>query len=307
MLQSGQGEISALGYVGFGVADVDAWRTFAPDVLGAGVLDDEGGRLRLRLDERAMRITVEPSERNDLIYAGWEVADADALRALAGRLAAHGIVAETASPADAARRRVAGLMRAVDPSGMSLEFFHGMDAAEPFVSPRGVGAFQTGDHGLGHIVLAVDDFERTMWFYRDVLGFRVSDFIDFAIEGHPVRMGFLHCNARHHSIAFMVRPAAPRRLTHLMLEVRDLDDLGRTLEIVERKGIPLWMSLGRHTNDEMLSIYIGTPAGFPIEYGWGGRLIDDATWQPAQYDRPSVWGHRRSAPIPHPPAPAGVS
>jgi hypothetical protein len=105
----------------------------------------------------------------------------------------------------------------------------------------------------------------------------------------------------------MVRPNAPRRLTHLMLEVRDLDDLGRTLEIVERKGIPLWMSLGRHTNDEMLSIYIVTPAGFPIEYGWGGRVIDDATWQTARYDRPSIWGHRRSAPLPHRLAPAGVS
>ncbi|MFD0567797.1 hypothetical protein ACFQ2M_41870 [Kitasatospora saccharophila] len=33
-----------------------------------------------------------------------------------------------------------------------------------------------------------------------------------------------------------------------------------------------------HPNDHMFSFYVRTPSGFSVEYGWGGLLIDDATW-----------------------------
>ena len=42
----------------------------------------------------------------------------------------------------------------------------------------------------------------------------------------------------------------------------------------------------------MVSFYVKTPAGFDIEYGWGGIAVDDATWRVGQYDRPSIWGHK---------------
>ena len=39
------------------------------------------------------------------------------------------------------------------------------------------------------------------------------------------------------------------------------------------------MTLGRHTNDLMTSFYVRTPSGFEIEYGTGGLVVDDDTWQ----------------------------
>jgi hypothetical protein len=44
----------------------------------------------------------------------------------------------------------------------------------------------------------------------------------------------------------------------------------------------------------MTSFYTWNPSGFLVEYGWGGQLIDDTTWQP--FERkfgPSLWGHER--------------
>ena len=41
----------------------------------------------------------------------------------------------------------------------------------------------------------------------------------------------------------------------------------------------------------MLSFYAFTPSGFQFEYGCGGRLIDDALWEPQIHDRVSEWGH----------------
>ena len=55
------------------------------------------------------------------------------------------------------------------------------------------------------------------------------------------------------------------------------------------------MSLGRHTNDLMTSFYVRTPSGFEIEYGTGGRLVDDETWEIGQYDTQSMWGHKPPA------------
>jgi hypothetical protein len=41
----------------------------------------------------------------------------------------------------------------------------------------------------------------------------------------------------------------------------------------------------------MFSFYAKTPSGFQFELGWGGREVDDATWEPTTYDRISEWGH----------------
>lgn len=53
-------------------------------------------------------------------------------------------------------------------------------------------------------------------------------------------------------------------------------------------------SLGRHTNDYMTSFYVNTPSGFFVENGWGGRIIDQATWKPHEtFAGPSFWRHER--------------
>jgi len=62
------------------------------------------------------------------------------------------------------------------------------------------------------------------------------------------------------------------------------------------------MDIGRHPNDLMTSFYVRTPAGFDLEYGYGGVVIDDASWQTATYDAVSIWGHRPPSGKPLPPA-----
>jgi 3,4-dihydroxy-9,10-secoandrosta-1,3,5(10)-triene-9,17-dione 4,5-dioxygenase len=52
-------------------------------------------------------------------------------------------------------------------------------------------------------------------------------------------------------------------------------------------------TLGKHTNDKMISFYVETPSRTQIEYGTGGILIDDDTWIPTQYPSPHYWGHDR--------------
>ena len=80
----------------------------------------------------------------------------------------------TSDEADA--RRVAGLVKFADPSGIPSEVFYGPLVVfdQPFQSPRPISGFKTGEQGLGHFVVWVDDFDRSLHFYRDLLGMSVA-------------------------------------------------------------------------------------------------------------------------------------
>lgn len=301
--------VAALGYVGLGVGDLTVWERFAGDILGLEIRDrGTDGSLFLRMDDRHHRIAVHPGAQDDLAYLGWDVATPAALGVLAERLQTAGFEVGVGDAARCADRRVDELRWCLDPNGICNEFAVGAaGGGAPFHSPRALSGFVTGDQGVGHVVLTVDDENATMRFYRDLLGLLVSDFIDFKREpGVDVHMTFLHCNARHHSLAFVRRPGAPRRISHLMIEARSLDDVGTTFTLCEREGIPIAMTLGRHTNDDMFSFYMVSPSGFNVEFGFGGKSIDDAIWEIQHYGAASVWGHRRQSVAERAPQPEGM-
>ena len=79
-----------------------------------------------------------------------------------------------------------------------------------------------------------------------------------------------------------------------MLEYRSFDDVGLAYDRAKKAGIPIVLELGHHPNDQVFSFYMRTPSGFGIELGYGGILIDEATWEPQLYDRMSDWGHARN-------------
>ncbi|MGA9276189.1 VOC family protein [Ilumatobacter sp.] len=281
-------DIRGLGYIGITADDIEDWRSYG-ELLGAMVSDDEP-ELRLRFDERPYRVLVSEGP-GGLAFAGWEVPDADALDSAVTQLSAAGFTIDRGSADECDRRHVRGLARTTDPGGFTLELFHGpiLDH-QLFVSPTGVSGFTTGAHGMGHIVLGTPELEASVDFYTNVLGFRVSDFWRPGDDD----VVFLRCNRRHHSLALV--PASEAALYHFMVEARTLDDVGYTLDRHIDAGTPISMSLGKHTNDQMVSFYSRSPSGFDVEFGCGGLLVDDATWTVAQITQPSFWGHRSPTP-----------
>ncbi len=290
------GGIRSLGYVGLGVKDLAAWQSFATQVLGlesAGTNED--GAVRLRMDEYAYRFALHPNDTDDLAYAGWEVADAAGLHGVYERLRANGITVAEGSAEEAGARGVTEFIRFADPNGIACEAFYGpsVQFEKPFHSPRPISGFVTGEQGAGHLVVTATEMEKSVRFYCEALGFRISDTIDMNFGGMRSTMTFLHCNPRHHTLALIPIPM-PKRLHHFMMQLRSIDDVGATMYLVQDRGIEITASLGRHTNDHMLSFYMRTPSGFEIEYGWGGREIDDTTWHVQKHHSPSIWGHRRA-------------
>jgi 2,3-dihydroxybiphenyl 1,2-dioxygenase len=288
--------VSNLGYIGIEASDLSPWSSFCSDVLGLMAASAPERALRYRADAQSWRIAIEQGPNDDIAYVGFEVPGAVELWACAETLQRAGVLLETDDTALLAKRGVTGLISCLDPHGLRVEIYYGPTEVQerPFTSPAGVSGFVTGDGGIGHVVLSARDVAACRAFYQDLLGFRLSDTIRMATPGGPLDLEFFHCNPRHHTVALVPAPT-PKRLLHFMLQVNTLDEVGFAQERMEAAGVPITATLGRHTNDHMVSFYARTPSGFEVEYGFGAREVDDATWRVTRHDSTSTWGHKRRA------------
>jgi len=296
--------VKQLGYYGLGVSNLEVWERFATEILGLQIGErGEDGSIYLRMDEYHHRIWIHSDPSDDLTLVGWEVENDRALDELASQLTAWGVRVEAGTLDDAARRSVYRLIKFKDPSGIPSEAYFGpLKPNNPFHSPRAIAGFYTGeDFGAGHLVVRVDDVERSADFYMNALGMRLTD-VAIPSDNRSRRIGisshmiFLRCNQRHHSIAFG-SGRGEKRLNHFLLQVNNIDEVGEAFDLCMDRELPLVSSIGRHANDLMISFYLKTPSGFAVEYGYGGREIDESTWKVVMNTLTSVWGHRTINPL----------
>ncbi|MFC4376437.1 biphenyl-2,3-diol 1,2-dioxygenase [Nocardia halotolerans] len=288
-------DIKSLGYVKIQTADMERWRRFAFEVLGfaQGSGPDENA-LYLRMDERAARMVIVPGESDAVVTVGWEVRDHAALVRVQEAVSAAGVAVKPLSAEEADARRVEEVITFQDPTGTTVEVFHGalLDHS-PVVTPFGA-KFVTGAQGLGHVVLPTMDLGGAFEFYTEVLGFlpRGAFRIPAPPEFGPVRIRFLGVNERHHSLALCPAPhdGAPG-LIHIMVEVDSLDAVGQALDRVSKDGFSVSSTLGRHTNDKMVSFYVRAPGGWDIEFGTEGMRVDERYYTAEEITADSYWGH----------------
>jgi len=283
--------VRSLGYVIIGCNDLEQWRAFAPQVLGMELVEHTETSLRFRMDEFAYRFQVEQGATEGVHTIGWAVKSADELVELIARVEKYGYtVTRHGLGSELARaRNVKDIASFTDPDGVTVELFYALEQAlTPFVSPKGTSFVADKELGLGHVFQLVSDVEKYNELYRDALGFTLSDYIGPAT--------FYHCNPRHHSFAFVPAPS-PEAVTvnHIMMETTDIDAVGYAIDAMNAAGAAEKATLGKHTNDKMISFYVETPSKVSIEYGTGGILIDDETWVPTQYPSAHYWGHEREA------------
>lgn len=170
-------------------------------------------------------------------------------------------------------------------------------------APRELGRGESIPGTLSHVVLHTPDIRRSVAFYAQHLGFRVSDWLgDF--------MCFLRCNAVHHCLAFLPGPPC---LNHVAFEMRDLDEMMRGIGRLARQNVALGWGPGRHTAGNNTFAYFLAPSGHVLEYTAEVQRVEESTWQPTVYaPAPEItdqWGtgsmsgggpHKLGAPSPDP-------
>ncbi|WP_060511884.1 VOC family protein [Pseudomonas sp. NBRC 111124] len=287
-------DIRGLSYFVAQIENLGQWQRYAEQVLGMQVQAAPGGGLYVKMDERPYRMLVVEGDAPRYLASGWELASEQAYEQALQHLERCGVAWKVGSAQAIEQRGVQALVTVSDPSGNQHELSWGHRSdCQPFISPQGVPRFVTGDMGLGHTVLPAPDFDATLAFAKEVLGFGLSDIFNFRPDpsAPPVRIHFLHCaNARHHSLALAEYPV-PSGCVHVMVEVDSMTEVGRAHDRLQAHGGQLSATLGQHLNDHMTSFYMKTPSGFDLEYGYGGLQVDWAEHSAFEFTRVSIWGH----------------
>ena len=232
------------------------------------------------MDDRKQRLIVDGGLKDGERFFGWEVADATALDALAARLERAGVEVWRENAVVTDRRRAAEVISFRDPADNRVEAFHGGQIAdEPFRPGRDIAGFRAGAQGVGHAVLMMPDIEAALTFYRDLLGFRITDFM-----GPPVSLYFMHVNTRHHSLA--IAQGQHSRMHHLMMEFYSFDDVGQSYDIAQRED-RVAVKLGRHPNDFMVS-YCMAPTFCATARSRAPLWAATASWSTCHGRSPSI-------------------
>ncbi|MFD0854246.1 VOC family protein, partial [Actinomadura adrarensis] len=247
-----------------------------------------------RMDERRYRLAVLPGDVDRVQAVGWEVRDQYALAAVREKVEKAGVEVTVLSPEEAVARDVEQAIAFEDPAGTPVEVFFGPVLDHSPLRTGLAQKFVTGEQGMGHVVLPALQQEETVAFYAEVLGFLPRGAMKVAeiAPGQHMRIRFMGINQRHHSLAVCPAPfAGDPGLVHLMVEVDTLDAVGRALDSVNKRGFSLSSTLGRHTNDKMISFYVRAPGGWDIEYGTDGMRVDERYYTAEEITADSYWGH----------------
>ncbi len=295
-------KIQNLAYIGIETNDLKAWETFGTKVLGLMISDSSDKEsLKFRMDDRPYRIALHKGKKDTLKYVGFELHDREALEDAKTELKKNKVKFTLGRKDQANFREVEEFITLYDPMGIQIELFYGRSLDyQRFISPAGVSSFVTGEMGLGHIVLPATNLKANHDFYTNVLGFEDTDFMKFDMgegeQAFTAGLHFLHCdNPRHHTVGLFESPH-PNGLIHLMIEVPNIDEVGYALDRVNTHEVPLQSTLGRHTNDRMISFYMISPGGFAIEYGCEGWQVEWKDFTTTISHAPSIWGHKFQVP-----------
>jgi catechol 2,3-dioxygenase-like lactoylglutathione lyase family enzyme len=285
--------VTEIRYVGYGVADLPAERTFYQDDWKLIEVAEKDGMVHFAAeghDENyVVRLREDASNSIDVIaLAADSDTDVDAL---------HEKVVAAGCKIVFAPRALTTLgggygFRFFSPDGLPLEVSAGVERRTPRQLLRWEGIPQK----ISHIVLHSPDHRTMVQFFVDVLGFRVSDWLgDF--------MCFLRCNTAHHRLAILPGPPC---LNHVAYDMLTVDDMMAGIRRLKKAGTDILWGPGRHTAGNNTFSYFTTPNGFAVEYSSELEHVDfDAHVDQVHVPGPTTmdqWGIGVGGPqtMPHP-------
>ena len=281
--------ITGIEEVTYGVDDVAASNAFF-DAFGLESVESlpsgatfqtpEGARVRFIAANDASLAQFAPMQSGSTVRELiWSVRSDAHLSALAAELGRDRDVSIDAS----------GTLRTVDAMGLALAFRASSIVRRPHVAN---GSHAQGTRAprferarpvhLGHVVFFSGNFDESIAFYRDRLGFTLSDTL--MLNGN-VFGAFLRAPGaiNHHNI-FLIKSAAPG-INHISFRVDDISEMMSGRAFMEKSGFACAWGLGRHAPSSAMFNYFPTPAGGFAEYHFDEDVIlEPAAWEAKTWD-----------------------
>lgn len=260
--------VTKLAHVGFRAQNLSNQAEFYNDRWGLERVDEHAGEMFFRADGPDHHVlTLHSAEAPGLHHLAFEVASVEDVDRAADELEALGLPI-VAPPTAGLEPGVAKAMRFCDPEGNLVELIAGVDAIREPYAARDVKPV-----GLNHVVLEARDRVALESFYRDRLGFQLTDQLaDF--------MTFFRCNANHHSLAFLPARDGSGGLNHAAFEIRNWEEWIKAVFHAGEKGIPRVWGPGRHVAGNNLFSYYKDPEDNTVEYTSEVEQIKGADYVP---------------------------
>jgi catechol 2,3-dioxygenase-like lactoylglutathione lyase family enzyme len=251
--------IEEMGYLAYGVTDLDRAVEFFRDICQLEVTERSNGVVFLTGDTRHHWVRLEQQNEPGLIRLGYRAVSAAAINEIATRLDRLGV--EHRRVEALAADRVRGALRFRAPDGIEYEIFEQMLSLPASPAPaRGITC-------LLHAVVFVEDISLGRDFYHEALGLLVSDQIEDVVV-------FLRAaNRYHHALALARGPAG--NLDHIALLVDGVEDVLGFRSHAKLHGV-LSGDVVKHVASSSVSVYLNDPGvGIGVEYANGHGQIDD--------------------------------
>jgi catechol 2,3-dioxygenase-like lactoylglutathione lyase family enzyme len=182
-----------------------------------------------------------------------------------------------------------------DPNGTTIELFSEWSPLGHHHQVIGVGPLK-----LGHVAFIVEDARKMTEFYQNVLGFRVSDWVeDF--------FSFMRCGPDHHTVNFLTGKTT--QMHHIAFEVKDFAQIQNACELFGQKSIPIIWGPLRHGPGHNVSTYHHNPDSHVVEFYIELDQMKDEElgyfeprpWHHDMPQRPKVWRGKNSRSVWGPP------
>jgi catechol-2,3-dioxygenase len=234
-----------LSHVCLAVPDPEAVAAFYVESLGLCREVGDDGALRLGWGRGFHALELRQGDGLD--HFGFSLPSEAALADLEARISSNGVAVER-RPATG-RHPEALVVR--DPDGTAIELHGPVDRSGEHSADPGRRPVR-----IHHVTLGSADVLRQVTFYRDVLGFRVSDQMEEVFF-------WLRCNHEHHTLAIVdaERPA----LDHYCYEVDSWDSFKVWCDELATRDVPITWGPGRHGPGNNLFLFLDDPAGNRIE------------------------------------------
>ena len=285
-------KVRRVGHATFETPDLDKQIDYYTQVNGLALVGREKKRAFLATKTGQLVVQLEHASEPRCVKISFEVAPNEDFADMARRLSADGIKSEVRSDAVPGMPKVLAFQ---DPKGTTIEVFTEWSFLGRDHAVAGVGPLK-----LGHIAFQVLDPQAVTKFYCDVLGFRVSDWIeDF--------FSFLRCGPDHHTVNFI--RGTKVKMHHIAFEVKDFSHMQAACELLGRKKIAINWGPGRHGAGHNIFIYHRNPDDQVMEfYTELDRMTDEELgyfdprpWHTDQPQRPKVWDGKSASLVWGPP------